>query len=263
MPKFPKISVIIPSIGRSEKLRDCLSSLKAQTFKNFEYIVISEEGPLTKLRNHGAREAKGNILVFTDDDVVFDKGYLKTIVATFKKHPKVVGVSGPAIIPKEFKQERDLFKYSIAKVFYDKFFCEGKEKLPGTITRSGAWTTGASEETTYEGEVDFLEACNMSFRRDAFFDCGGFDEEYGGVGDWSEPDLSFRLREKGGKLWFSQGIRLEHRPSKSGAYGKRKGQAKIRYSNYELFSKRWVKPCWRHSLYKLFMRTYYAITSIK
>ena len=131
--------------------------------------------------------------------------------------------------------------------------------LPGHITRWGAWTTGATEEScSYEGEVEFLEACNMSFRRDVFESLGGFDESYKGIGDWSEPDLSFRIRKAGHHLWFSRDARLEHRASKSGAFKKRRSDSGNRMANYELFSSRWIKPCWGHSFYKRVLRTYYS-----
>ena len=102
----------------------------------------------------------------------------------------------------------------------------------------------------------------MSFKADIFRSVGGFDESYGGVGDWSEPDLAFKIRTKGNILWFCEDAKLEHHPSRSGAFSKRRDQAMIRMQNYELFSKRWIKPCIKHSLYKLFMRAYYATSSI-
>jgi len=132
------------------------------------------------------------------------------------------------------------------------------------FTKSGAWTTGACNESCrYEGEVEFLEACNMSYRRDVFEQVGGFDEAYKGIGDWSEPDLSFRLRKLGGRLLFVQGAKLYHLPSRTGAYKKRRGDSRNRLDNYYLFSKRWIKPYWKHTLYKLFLVTYYAYKTFK
>lgn len=97
----------------------------------------------------------------------------------------------------------------------------------------------------------------MSFRSDEFWLVGGFDEQFKGIGDWSEPDLAFRLKEFGGELWFSRDARLEHRPSRGGAFKKRQGDSRRRMENYERFAKRWIEPHWKHSLYKQFLRTYY------
>lgn len=260
---MPKASVIIPSLGRSDALYDCKESLYRQTEQDFEIIVVTEEGPLAKLRNEGARRAKGEILIFIDDDVVTSPGWMEAILRRFSDK-SIGGVSGPAVITGKFRGNRDLFKYRSIKWLYDLIFLEGRSHLPGHFMRSGAWTTGAAnEDCNYEGEVHFLEACNSAYRREVFESVGGFDESYRGVGDWSEPDLSFRVRRAGYKLWFSRDARLEHRPSCSGAFKKRKSDSRNRMDNYELFSKRWIEPCWQHTAYKWFMRTYYAIKTLK
>jgi len=224
---------------------------------------VKEEGPLAKLRNEGAKRAKGDILVFTDDDIIASPKWLSAINKEFEDKQDIGGVSGPSFISREFRRNRDIFKFKFFKSVYDKFFCDGLSHLPGHITKSGAWTTGACDEKCdYQGEVEFLEACNMAFRADIFYAIGGFDESYLGVGDWSEPDLSFRVRRAGYHLWFSRDARIEHQPSKSGAYKKRAGD-RSRLTNYEKFAFKWIKPNFKHTLYKLFLRIYYAFKAIK
>ena len=98
----------------------------------------------------------------------------------------------------------------------------------------------------------------MAFDRDVFNRMRGFDTAFKGIGDWSEPDFCFRIRQAGHQLWFSKDARLEHRPSQRGAYTKRKSDSGNRLANYELFSGRWIKPCWQHSVYKQVLRAYYA-----
>mgnify|MGYP001566525327 CR=1 FL=1 len=252
----------IPSYERSSSLEACLKSIRAQTFQNFEILINKEEGPLAKLRNKLAQDAKGEYLVFIDDDVICSPGWLAAIVKTFEDRPGCAGVSGPAFINQEFRRNRDIFSYKFFKSLYDFWFCGKRRNLPGHITVSGAWTTGACDKTcSYEGEVDFLEACNMAYRADIFRKFGGFDESYQGVGDWSEPDLAFWIKRAGYELWFARDAGLEHRPSQSGAFKKRKKQSVIRLENYERFSRRWITPCWQHELYKLFLKIYYALAS--
>lgn len=257
-------SIIIPSLGRGESLKKCLDSVNQQTYRNFEVVLVTEEGELAPLRNKGAKKAKGEILIFIDDDVILTEGWLQAIIETFSSRAEVGGVSGPAVITDNYRINRDIFKYKKVKKLYDLLFLDGMEDFPGHITRSGAWTTGAcNPDCNYDGDVDFLEACNMSFRRRAFEQVGGFDESFRGVGDWSEPDLAFRIWEKGWGLWFNSLARLEHQPSKSGAFGKRAKDAPNRLKNYLLFADRHVPPHWSHSLYKLFLRGYYATQSLK
>lgn len=261
---MPTASIIIPTLGRGDSLAVCLESLRAQSFQDFEIIKVTEEGPLARLRNEGAARATGKYLIFIDDDVICEPDWLKAITQTFEHDRIIGGVSGPSYISQESRRNRDLFRYRFYKWLYDVVFTSGQAHLPGHITRAGAWTTGACEESCdYDGPVHFLEACNSAYRADLFRSLGGFDESYLGVGDWSEPDLAFRVRKAGYRLWFSRDARLEHRPSRSGAFKKRLRDSRNRMANYELFASRWVEPCIQHSLYKLFMRIYYEIASTK
>lgn len=246
-----QVSIIICTLCRKE-LDDCLESLKAQTFKDYEVILVKEIGALTTLRNEGAKRAKGRYLVFIDDDTVTTEKWLENVVRSFKRDPRIIGCSGPSIIPSNMLSNRDLFRFLGLQTFIF-----GNSSKPGHILKSGCWSTEASKEScSYEGEVEFLEACNMAFRKDAFDAVGGFDESYKGIGDWSEPDLCFRLRRAEHRLWFSRDARLYHIPSRTRSF--KKGEScKERIDNYELFSKRWIKPSISHYCYKLFIRTYY------
>src|SRR3990167_2002980 len=95
-----KISVIIPTYNESNAIGECIASLAKQTYHDFEIIVVddgsTDETPekissrVTTLhqshlgagaaRNLGAKEARGDILVFVDADMTFDKNFLKNLV---------------------------------------------------------------------------------------------------------------------------------------------------------------------------------------
>ncbi len=101
-----KISIIIPTYNEKNVILDCLRSLEMQSVTDFEVIVVDDgstdtttalisklqitkyklhvlnqrhEGPGAG-RNLGAKHAKGNILVFVDADMTFDKNFLKMLV---------------------------------------------------------------------------------------------------------------------------------------------------------------------------------------
>lgn len=243
---MPKFSVVVPTLGRSKSYDECKESLYSQTNQDFEIIKVTEEGPLAKIRNLGAKRARGQYLCFIDDDVVCSPNWLEALSGAFSRGYS--GVSGPSVITKEFRKNRDCFRFPTA------WF---SEKTPGVISEWGQWSLEACKEgCSYDGPVDYLEACNMAFEAEAFWSVNGFDEQYRGIGDWSEPDLCFRLREKGHKLWFSRNAMVEHRPSQSGAYKKRLVKCD-RIENYELFSERWLEQTIRHKFYKLLMKGYF------
>ena len=124
-----KISIIIPAFNEEKSIADCLNSLLKQTYKqslpskegkDIEIIVIDDGStdktkeivksfPIKLLeqkhlgpgvaRNLGAKESKGEILVFADADMTFDEKYIEKLVepiikngviGTFSKEERVL-----------------------------------------------------------------------------------------------------------------------------------------------------------------------------
>jgi len=106
------ISIVIPIYNQADKLGSCLASIKAQSFQDFEVIVVNDgstddPAKVFKLfeqkfagkikyisqanrgsnpaRNRGAKEAKGEYLLFCDADIVMDPQMLKTLYDRLSK----------------------------------------------------------------------------------------------------------------------------------------------------------------------------------
>ena len=106
-----KTSVIISVYNEEKYIEKCLLSLQKQTLKDFEIIVIDDgstdntynivsnfqfpisnfqlikqkhQGPAVA-RNKGSKIAKGEILVFVDGDMYFDKDFFQNLVKPIKK----------------------------------------------------------------------------------------------------------------------------------------------------------------------------------
>src|SRR3989344_6018981 len=96
------ISVIIPVFNEEKTIGECLNSIKDQSYKHMEIIVVddgssdstrnivkgfsdiklltqSHKGP-GQARSLGAANAKGEILVFVDADMTFDKDFIGDLV---------------------------------------------------------------------------------------------------------------------------------------------------------------------------------------
>ena len=96
------ISVIIPAFNEEGTIGECLNSIKNQSYKQMEIIVVddgssdstrnivkgfsdiklltqSHKGP-GQARNLGASNAKGEILIFVDADMTFDKNFIGDLV---------------------------------------------------------------------------------------------------------------------------------------------------------------------------------------
>ena len=256
MAKIPAVSIVIPTLEREDDLTECLKSLHAQTVQDFEVITLRERGPLSLLRNRGLHQARGRVVCFIDDDVRCPKDWLAHLLGTLRT-PGVAGVTGPALIPGEFQRQRDLFRHRSLKRFHDLLFLDHGN--PAHIHRSGAASI-FPEDTGYHGPCHYLEACNQAYRTKALRAVGGFDEAYGGVGDWSEPDVGLRLRQRFGPacLRYEPGCALTHLPSRSGAFLLRASDARQRLANARLFAARWVRPSWRARTYRGFLWSYYV-----
>ena len=98
----PYVTVIVPVYNEESCIEDCILSLRNQDFKPLEILVVDDgsiddsvkicerlginvlrqhhRGP-GAARNLGARNAKGNILVLIDADMVFDSDYITRLVA--------------------------------------------------------------------------------------------------------------------------------------------------------------------------------------
>jgi len=110
-----KVSIVIPTYNEEKDIEECIKSIKGQSYKNFEIIVVDDgskdktldvvkkfrdvkiimgehKGPGFS-RNLGARKATGEILIFIDADMTFDKDYLKNLIAPIleDKTGEVVG----------------------------------------------------------------------------------------------------------------------------------------------------------------------------
>src|SRR3989344_202368 len=100
------VSIIIPTYNEEKTIANCLKSIKNQTYKPVEVIVV-DDGSTDKTveiikkcqmsnvkcqilrqhhlgpgpaRNLGAKYAEGEILVFVDADMTFDKKFVKDLI---------------------------------------------------------------------------------------------------------------------------------------------------------------------------------------
>ncbi|MEA2060760.1 MAG: glycosyltransferase family A protein, partial [Thermodesulfobacteriota bacterium] len=115
------ISIIIPTYNRPADLNRCLVSILNQTVPPLEVMVIDDgnladpplmdavlrrgieylyhkkeasERGLTKSRNWGVKKAKGDIILFLDDDVELLPDYIEILLKVYKNYPEVAGAGG-------------------------------------------------------------------------------------------------------------------------------------------------------------------------
>lgn len=191
---MPKVSVIIPTLNEEVRLPLCLHSLDAQTFTDFEVVVVdsgSEDRTTAVARkqgakvvyepklgfavakNFGAGESAGEILVFTDADSAYPEDWLERVVRKFARK-EIVAVIGP-IRPIE------------GGLLHGLVFKVATDWLPRLTALFGFYVA---------------QAPNQAFRRSAFEKVGGYDEELRMLEDNELPNRIKRV----GKVAFEPSI---------------------------------------------------------
>lgn len=298
----PKLSVVICTYNRGKSLEKCLSSLNRQGFSNFEVVIVDggstdktykiisqyskqltirkivdRSKELARVRDRGWREAKGEFVAWIDDDVFVSENWAESMVEIFNKNPDVGGISGPTIVREELLKNRDVFSFygkrgvlGLVGKFWSSFFLEGKKYEVGKLLKSGAWTPGSNFPTSLKikglKDVDYLEACNMTLRKDLVAKVSGFDYGYRGIAEWCELDLAIRIKGQGYRLVFSSQVRVDHNISQTGVY-LRRTHAKQRMENFFKFYFRHIFK-WRPDYifkflsYVLFLNIYWGYKAL-
>lgn len=207
---MPRISVVIPSYARPAALRRCLSALSAQTLQreHYEVIVVDDGSPvpledvtaacrgpldLTLLRqrnagpgaarNRGAAIARGELLVFTDDDCLPDPGWLEAMA---RQH-----ATTPA----------DLLGGRVVNHDPDNIYAETSQFI-----LEGAYRYYAA----HPGPGQFFASNNMAVPAAAFAELGGFDETFRVASE--DRDLCARWHASGRALRLVEGALVRHAP---------------------------------------------------
>lgn len=109
----PNVSVIVPTLDRPDMLRTALESILAQSYRDFEIVVVNDGGPdvsrvlaaldddgrisyvrhganrgLAAARNSGVGVARGRFVAYLDDDDRFFPEHLATLVPYLEEQPE-------------------------------------------------------------------------------------------------------------------------------------------------------------------------------
>jgi len=79
---LPKISVIIPTLGREEGLKRCIDSIRATNYpsQNIEILTYDGEGTVPEKVDRGVKESTGEYIVYAANDTEFTTDSLKNAI---------------------------------------------------------------------------------------------------------------------------------------------------------------------------------------
>jgi len=227
----PFVSVIIPTANRPAPLKRLLKSLDQQSYKHFEIIAADQSDEQVSLRktaknkariksipltikdralakNAAAAAARGDILLFCDDDIIVPETFIEAHVISHK-NPAVGGVSCRIV----------------------------EDGLPATTSQNicrtafyGRSIPGFQSDTTCF--IETLVGANMSVKRHVRAECGFFDSTFRGTAIFEEQDYSERIRTAGYRILFTNRATVEHVPQEGGNLDARRNNAAEYYKDF-------------------------------
>jgi glycosyltransferase involved in cell wall biosynthesis len=189
----PFVSVIIAAYNAGNTLGICLQALENQIYPKdrYETIVVDDGSSDTTVdiarqykarvfsqanqgaavaRNRGAKEAKGELLLFTDSDCEPLVDWIAQMVRPFL-NPEIVGAKG------FYKTRQPQLVARFAQLEYD-IKCDKLKK---------------------DVYIDFIDTYSAAYRRDVFLQFGGFDAIYT-TASGEDMEFSYKLSLKGYKM---------------------------------------------------------------
>ena len=210
----PRVSVIIPTWNGADLLAVALDSLRGQSLRDFETVVVdngSTDGTRALLGarfpdvrlvalpsnrgfapavNEGIRAARGEILVLMNNDVRAEPGWLAALVAALDAHPEAGSVASRML----------------------------DARRPGIVDAAGdtmalmAWNIGRGEKDgpRFAAGREVLSACAGAgaYRRAVFDRVGLLDEAY--FAWFEDVDLGIRAQLAGFRCWYEPAAVVHH-----------------------------------------------------
>lgn len=211
----PLVAIVLPTYNRVRMLRAALGSLAELSFPKdrTEVIVVDDASTdgtarmireimatvpfrliylrqrhagVTAARNRAIRAARGDFLVFTDDDCTFASDWLERLLEAVTG-PTVGAVGGPDPAPADSSLFSRCVDYALT---------------------SFIGTGGVRAKTGRSLARYYPRGCNFLVTRAALERVGGLDPT---LGAGEEIELGYRLRRAGYRLQYAEGALVHHR----------------------------------------------------
>lgn len=227
-----KLSIIITTRNRYSDLIKCIKSLKTSLpGENYELIVVddassdttalinrkflqklfinskiihlSKQHMMVKSRNIGAKEAKGELILFIDDDNIVNEKMIDNLCSAAGKYPDF-GIFGPEMCYANKKPYMDSQKFNFFTGITTRKIVPQKERKERRPLVNFLDKFLVSNFNTREARQEIYETDGIPnvfmVRKEVFKNCGYFDERL--IQTFTEMDFSLHV----GKIGYKSGI---------------------------------------------------------
>jgi GT2 family glycosyltransferase len=236
----PSISIVIATCANPELVVRCVAAIQAETRGAYEVLVVEnrprgstvarvlaerfagderiryveEQRPgLACARNAGLRAARGELVAFTDDDVIVDAAWVPAIREAFAAAPQVACVTG-LILPLELETP--------AQLLIERFAGYGKGFQP----RIYSLEKPPPDQPLFPYTAGYFgSGANMAFRTGFLRDIGGFDPILGtgtAARGGEDLDICIRVLGAGAQLAYEPRAIIWHRHPDTEAHLRRR-----------------------------------------
>jgi len=248
-----RASIIIPVFNKVDYTKNCVDRLRKNTPRDlYELIVVdnaSSDGTAEYLKglgdavniiantentgfviacNQGAELARGEYLVFLNNDTEPIEGWLESLIEVADGNPRVGAVGAKLILP------------------------DGRLQEAGGIVFSdgNGWNFGYGDDPAKDiyniaCEVDYCSGACLLVRKSLFDELGGLDKRYIPA-YYEETDLCFGLRKMGYQVVYNPRAVVIHHESITAGRDTKSGFKKYIEINRRKFVDKWKEELIRH-----------------
>lgn len=243
--KKPKVSVVIPVYNQFGYTYNCLKAILAHTEGIAYEVIIADDCSTDEVKNledivHGikvihntknlkfllncnnaAKYAKGQYIVFLNNDTQVQPGWLHALLDVMDKK-KDAGMVGSKLL------------YPNGKL----------QEAGGILWKDGsAWNYGHfqnpdASEFCYVKEVDYISGAAIMISHKLWLEIGGFDEAFEPA-YYEDTDLAFEVRKHGYKVYFQPASLVVHFEGISNGTDTSTGLKKYQVVNQKKFFQKW------------------------
>ena len=246
----PRCTIVIPVHDRAGLTRRCLAAILADSPRTpFEIVVVDDasadetaavlagqpevvrsvrredNGGFAVACNDGAAAARGELLVFLNNDTEPHPGWLDALVDHADNHPQVAAVGAKLLFPDGSVQHAGVV------------ICQD-----GRPRHIYAGFPAEHPAVQQPRAFQAVTAACMLVRRASFEQAGGFDTAF--RNSLEDVDLCLRLRDAGSEVHYCPASVVTHLESAS----RGRGSADVQH-NFDLFRQRWADRVQRDDLH--------------